>query len=138
MLSKQSDILWVAGLNDPCYPSKMSLGVATLVKGFETKEKVIFSFCDLPLEKTMQDGKSVEELGLISTVYSMIQQLVEHFPPKFDSSNDFGLERFTPLNGNTSTLDVALKLFEDLILLCPRSIIFFVDGIERLDNHKGQ
>ena len=99
---------------------------------------MIFNFCDLSLEKTLQDGKSGEELGLISMVYSMIQQLIEHLPPQFDSFNDFGLKRFTPLDGNASTLDLALKLFRDLIPLCPRSIIFIVDGIQRLDNRKGQ
>ena len=137
--SEKSEILWVAGPNDHCYPSKMSAIAATMVKLFaEAKPMVVFHFCDLPSPRTIQAGQSVEEIGLISMVYSMIQQLIEHVPPQFDSSNDFGLNRFTPLDGNISTLDGALELFRDLITLCLPYIVFIVDGIERLDYHKGQ
>ena len=137
--SDESEVLWVAGTTDDCYPSKMSAIAATMVKLFaEAKPMVIFHFCDLPNPRTIQDGKSVEEIGLISMVYSMIQQLIEHVPPQFDSSNDFSLNRFTPLDGNISTLDDALELFRDLITLCLPYIVFIVDGIERLDYHKGQ
>lgn len=137
--SDKSEVLWVAGTTDHCYPSKMSAIAATMVKLFaETKPMVVFHFCDLPNLRTIRDGKSVEEIGLISMVYSMIQQLIEHVPPQFDSSNDFSLNRFTPLDGNISTLDIALELFRDLITLCLPYIVFIVDGIERLDYHEGQ
>ena len=137
--SDKSEILWVAGPDDHCYPSKMSAIAATMVKLFaEAKPMVIFHFCDLPNLRTIPDGKSIEGIGLISMVYSMIQQLIEHLPPQFDASNDFGLNRFTPLDGNISTLDDALELFRDLITLCLPYIVFIVDGIERLDYRKGQ
>ena len=136
--SNQSEMLWVAGPSDHCYPSKMSAVAATMVKLFaEAKPMVVFNFCDLPSPSTIHDGKSVEEIGLISMVYSMIQQLIEHVPPKFDSSNDFSPNRFTPLNGNVSTLDAALKLFRDLIPLCLPYIVFIIDGIQWLDYRKG-
>ena len=137
--SDKSEILWVAGPDDHCYPSKMSAIAATMVKLFaEAKPMVIFHFCDLPNLRTIPDGKSMEGIGLISMVYSMIQQLIEHLPPQFDASNDFGLNRFTPLDGNISTLDGALELFRDLIPLCLPYIVFIIDGIERLDYRKGQ
>ena len=137
--SDQSEIMWVAGPTDHCYPSKMSAIAAALVKRFtEGKAKVFFNFCGLPSPKTIQDGKSVEEVGLISMVYLMIQQVIEHVPPQFDSPKDFSLKRFTPLDGNVSTLDGALELFRDLIPLCLPYIVFIVDGIEWLDYRKGQ
>ncbi len=137
--SDKSEILWIAGPNEHCYPSKMSAIAATMVELFaEAKPMVVFHFCDLPNPRTIQDGKSMEEIGLISMVYSMIQQLIEHVPPQFDSSIDFGPKRFTPLDGNASTLDGALELFRDLIPLCLPYIVFIVDGIERLDYRKGQ
>lgn len=139
MSSNQSEILWVAGPSDHCRPSNVSPVAATMVKLFaEAKPMVVFNFCDLPRPRTIDDGKSVEEIGLISMVYSMIQQLIEHVPPEFDSSNDFGLKRFTPLNGDVSTLDAALELFGDLIRLCLPYIVFIIDGIQWLDYRKGQ
>ena len=59
--------------------------------------------------------------------------MIDHLPPQFDASNDFGLNRFTPLDGNLSTLDDALELLRDLIPLCLPYIVFVVDGIEWLD-----
>ena len=137
--SDQSEILWVAGPNNHCYPSKMSAIAAALVKRFtEGDGKVFFNFCDPPSPKTIQDGKSVEEVGLISMVYYMIQQLIEHVPLQFDSSNDLSRNRFTPLDGNFGTLDAALELFRDLIPLCQPYNMFIIDGIEWLDYRKGQ
>ena len=72
--SDKSEILLVAGPDDHCYPSKMSAIAATMVKLFaEAKPMVIFHFCDLPNLRTIPDGKSMEGIGLISMVYSMIQ-----------------------------------------------------------------
>ena len=137
--SDQSEILWVAGPYDHCYPSKLSVIAAAMVKLFaEAKPMVVFYFCDLPSSRTIQGGNSVEESGLVSMVYSMIQQLIEHVPPQFDSSSDFSLKRFTPLHGNVSTLDAALELFTDLIPLCLPYIVFIVDGIQWLDYRRGQ
>ena len=137
--SDKTDMLWVAGPYDNCYPSKMSAIAATMVKVVaEAKPMVVFHFCDLPNLRTIPKDKSVEEIGLISMVYSMIQQLIEQIQPQFDSSNDFGLNRLTPLDGNISTLDGALKLLSDLIPHCLPYIVFVVDGIERLDYREGQ
>lgn len=136
--SDKSEILWVAGTTDHCYPSKMSAIAATMGKLFaEAKPMVVFHFCDLPNLRTIRDGRSVEAIGLMSMVYSLIQQLIEHVPPQFDSSNDFGLNRFTPLDGNIGTLDGALELLRDLIPHCLPYIVFIVDGIERLDYREG-
>lgn len=137
--SDQSEILWVAGPNNHCYPSRMSAIASAIIKlSTQAKAKVVISFCDLPSPKTIQDGKSVEEVGLISMVYYMIQQLIEHVPLHFDSSNDLSRRRFTPLDGNVGTLDATLELFRDLIPLCQPYIVFVIDGIEWLDYRKGQ
>ena len=99
---------------------------------------MVCHFCDLPNWRTIPKDKSVEEIGLISMVYSMIEQLIEQGPPQFDSSKDVGLNRFKPLDGNISTLDAALGLMRDLIPLCLPCIVIIIDGIERLDHRKGQ
>ena len=137
--SEESEILWVAGPEHYCYPSKMSAVAATMVALFtEEKPTAVFHFCDLPLPWTVQGGESREEIGLMSMVYSMIQQLIDHVPPRFDSSKDLGLKRFTPLDGNVSTLDGALELLRDLIPLCLPYLVIIIDGIEQLDDWKGQ
>ena len=137
--SGESEILWVAGPEHYCYPSKMSAVAATMVELFtEAKPTAAFHFCDLPCPTTVQVGESREEIGLISMVYSMIQQLMKYVPPRFDSSEDLGLKRFTPLDGNVSTLDGALELLRDLIPLCLPYLVIIIDGIEQLDSWKGQ
>ena len=138
--SEKSEMLWVAGPYNKCYPTKMSAIAATMVKLFADEEEatVVCHFCDLPNWRTIPKDKSVEEIGLISMVYSMIEQLIEQGPPQFDSSKDFGLNRFKPLDGNISTLDAALGLMRDLIPLCLPCIIFVVDGIQRLDYRNQQ
>ncbi|KAK0514347.1 hypothetical protein JMJ35_002964 [Cladonia borealis] len=134
--SGKSGILWVVGPNDNRYPSKMSANVAEMVKLFQPMP--VFHFCELPNPRTTQDGKSVEEIGLVSMVYSIIQQLIEYLPPQNYTSKDFSLNRFTSLDGTVSTLNAALELMRDLMSVCLPWVIFIVDGIERLDYGQGQ
>ena len=137
--SDKSDVLWVAGPYESRYPSKMSAIAATMVKVVaQAKPMVVFHFCYSPNLRTIPTDKSIEEMGLISMVYSMIQQLIEQIQPQFDSSNDFSLNRFTSLDGNINTLDGALELLSDLVPHCLPYIVFIVDGIEQLDYRKGQ
>ena len=137
--SDASEMLWIAGPTDHRYPSKMSAIAATIIRLFaEAEPMVVFHFCDLPRDGELEDGITSEEVGVVSLVYSVIQQLVCHVRPEFESAVDFSEQRFAALNGNIERLANALTLLKDLVPLCLPYIVFVIDGLERLDYSKGR
>ena len=137
--SDRSETLWICGPSDPRYPSGMSTIAATVIRLFAKSEPtVIFHFCDLPSQGELRSGVTVEEQGVISLVYSLIQQLVLHLQPTFKSDVDFSEHRFASLSGSIESVSKALKLVKDLVPFCLPYIIFVNDGLERLDYDVGQ
>ena len=129
-----SELLWIAGPTEHRYPSKMSSVATTVVELYNQAEPTtVFHLCELPDSMASEDSRTKEEVGLINLVYSMVQQLVCHVEPQFDSSTDFSAQRFASLDGTFDTLGLALELLKDLIPFCLPYIVFVIDGLERLD-----
>jgi hypothetical protein len=73
-----------------------------------------------------------EERSLISTLYSLIHQLIR----QRDFSGramDFRASRIQELDGTISTWDKGISICSDLLLYAPSPLLVIVDGIERLE-----
>jgi hypothetical protein len=52
--------------------------------------------------------------GLISGIYTLISQLVDHLPGELESSKDFADSRFECLEGSMDSLPAAIHFLDDI------------------------
>ncbi|KAH0542493.1 hypothetical protein FGG08_003089 [Glutinoglossum americanum] len=134
--TRASRTLWIQGSRETRYPSAASTIASGLIEaGVRANTQIVFHFCELPEGET---ACSVEVIGVISLLYSLIRQLVRYFDGEVHTDVDLSEARFRLLDGSEESFGVGLKLFQDLLNLAPRFLFVIVDGVDRVDYGEGR
>jgi hypothetical protein len=100
------------------------------------KLPVISYFCSLPRQDELRTGNTREEQALISLIYALVRQLIEHLPIQFSSEFDFGTERLALLDGTSESWKSATELLRDLVEAVPKPLFCIIDGFQLLNSWK--
>lgn len=127
--ASESRTVWLYGPANARTPSEISLTSAYVVSMMESMKVPIIAHRCQPQES--------ETVALISMIYSLVLQLVWLLPDEFSSDRRFDGSRFAVLDGSMNSLETALILFEDLLAQAPRILVCVLDGIQVIEDGKG-
>jgi hypothetical protein len=119
-------LLRIGGPADTKYPSGTSEISASVVKtAYRFKLATLYVSCN-----SLPQGK---EKSIVSTLYSLTNQLINQVNPLDTGVFNFSTARFQDLDGTVETWDKAISIFSDLLVYAPSPLFIVFDNIERLD-----
>lgn len=109
---------------------------AVVAAAWQVETPLLTAFCKRPSPEELRPSMSTEQIGLISIVYRLIQQLLQ-FKGAVNSlainKTDLGA-----LNGETSSWDVSLKLLRTLLRNVPDGTFCAIDNLNVLESGSGK
>lgn len=138
--SSTSNILWIDGppIIADDLDNEISLIAATVVSMADRSSVPVMSyFCELRRRELLRPGvNSMEMQGFLAMVYSLLRQMIETLMPVIEvdpNEVDLSPERFARLDGTINTWSEVVKLFRDLVPLCPARVFVVIDGLHWVD-----
>jgi hypothetical protein len=119
-------LLRLGGPAETKYPSIASEISASVVKtAYKFKIATLYVSCN-----SLPKGK---EKSIVSTLYSLTNQLISLVNPLDTGVFNFSTARFQDLDGTAETWGKAISIFSDLLIYAPSPLFIVFDNIERLD-----
>ena len=133
-----SQSLWIQGSFQAPTPSQYTLLSAYIISIAQRASVPIISyFCqhDVEPHTCSNDKRScVSQSGMISMIYTLINQLSSLIPDDFRSHSDFSSTSFQSLDGTDSSIPHAISLLRNLLSVGPYMLFCVVDGLQTLEN----
>lgn len=126
-----SQTLWVSSPDtSQQFSTSRAAAMSTVVAAWQSEMPVISHFCERPRFAEIPEDRTVEEVGMIGLVYSLIIQLLEFNVEndKFETSK----EVLKSLNGLDESWPVALALLSELLEATPHLSLCVIDGLHDL------
>ena len=128
--------LWIGSpSSSPGFSGSRAAALTAVVTAWDSEMPVISHFCGRPYFGDLAEGCTVEEVGLIGLVYSLVAQLLQ-FNVK-DDNFQVSEERFAQLNGSRASWPGALLLFKELLRTTPHVTRCVIDGLNGLSSSDG-
>lgn len=135
--SGDSRFLWIEGPGeDPGNEALSELGKQICRSAYEARIPVVSFFRRDHYRPQPQLSTSVQQDGLISLLYSLIQNFINLLPSQFIVTARLARDRFQELDGSFSSVQAALGVLESLMELAPPALICVIDGMERLEDRE--
>lgn len=124
-------ILWITSpVSARDFPGSRAAALVALVAAWESGIPIISHFCARPYHGDLSQGRSVEKVGLIGLIYSLVIQLLQ-FNVKDDTFRA-SKDAFDKLDGTDGSWPDALALLRDLLQSTPQLQRCIIDGLNDL------
>lgn len=132
-------LLWLGGpfFEGPDSSNPLTLLASKIIDLMDEHHlSVVSYFCQI---RRTDENTASETQELVALMYTLIRQLIELLPPRFDSDKDLSQERFDCLSGTLDSWTEALDVFEDVLELVPGPTVYcIIDGLDVLDYRRIQ
>ncbi|KAI1803968.1 hypothetical protein F4811DRAFT_522373 [Daldinia bambusicola] len=125
-------MLWISSPYEPRgVTSAHASALAVVSTAWQVKAPVISHFCQRPRQDELRSGMSMEQVGLMGLVYSLISQLLQF--SKDEDVLNVGEDTFKMLDGTKQSWDTSLKMLE--VLLTHAIVLKYcvIDGLNWLE-----
>ncbi|KAI0891984.1 hypothetical protein F4806DRAFT_481308 [Annulohypoxylon nitens] len=124
--------LWISSPYEPAgVTSARASALAVVAAAWQAKAPIISHFCKRPRHDELRSGMSVEQVGLMGMVYSLICQLLQ-----FSRSEDtlrISKDSLEALNQERGSWNFALEVLEMLLQQTPVLTYCVIDGLNDLE-----
>jgi len=129
----QSRLLWISSPLETgeAISEARAAALATVAAAWQAKAPVISFFCMRAKLNQLRAGMSVEQLGLLSLVYSFIHQLLQFRGPR--DSDTIKKEDLYSLDGKPGSWSISLSILEALLDQTPVVTFCVLDGLHTLE-----
>ncbi|KAI1439530.1 purine and uridine phosphorylase [Annulohypoxylon stygium] len=128
-----SELLWIQEHIGPDIISSISKGILALT------QKANLPVAAWQYIHASAPGGDVSNYTTLSPMMlSLIQQIIQSLPSEFESSIDFGPERFRKLDGSHESVEHATRLLKDLLQLVDQPFIIVIEGLQMIEREKDQ
>jgi hypothetical protein len=114
--------------------SAKAAALAVVSAAWQAETPLISHFCQRSQRNGMQ-AMSIEQVGLIGLVYSMISQLLQFGGP--EDELDINEEALAALNGEEDSWDASLEVLRALLDRTPKLMFCVIDGLNELELRSG-
>lgn len=84
-------------------------------------------------ERLRPSNTTLEVQALLCLAYSLVRQMIEILPPKFETYIDLSVTRFAKLDGTESSWADVISVLRDLVALMPDKLCCVIDGLHWID-----
>lgn len=116
-------------------PGSRAAALTTVATAWDSEMPIISHFCAIPYHGDVPGDRTVEEVGLIGLVYSLVLQLLQ-FNVEADRFHTTR-EQLTALDGSNTSWPDALAMFKYLLQTTPQVTRCVVDGLNELSYSDG-
>ena len=132
-----SRTLWISSPDGPTdMTSAQAAALAVCAAAWQAKTPLISHFCERPQRDQLRTGMSIEQVGLIGLVYSLLSQLLQ-FRQAEDTVN-LTKENLEALNGETGSWEASLATLKALLDSTPVRSYCVIDGLNDLELGGGE
>ena len=130
----ESRMLWVKGVHEEQYPSSASAIAAKVISvALKLQIPTVFFFCNVADQSNYPKEYDMRfESTFVDCVYSPIRQLISVLAPYVEGTRGLEKARFVELDGSFESLDTAIELLKELLMIVPRTLIVVIDGLDRI------
>lgn len=137
MAEGTSHTLWISSPPDPAGTTSAQAAALVVVAGaWQAETPLISHFCQRRQDR-VPEGMSIEQVGLVGLVYSLIFQLLQFNGPD-DDPLAVSEESFTALNGGKESWDASLEVLQALLVRTPVVMYCVIDGLNDLEWGDGE
>ena len=133
--------LWITSPYEPggvAVPGSRAAAMATVAAAWQAETAIISSFCKRPHYDQLRPGLSIEQVGLLSLVYSFIRQLLQfNRADDYAKENEIQDEDFDALNGEVSSWNTSLEILTALLRHTPVVTFCVIDGLNDYERGDG-
>lgn len=130
--AETSQILWVCGPSDARNEfSATGSSLVVMNAAMRIEEPFISHFCSLPRLNEREEGKKVQNAGLIGLMYSLIYQLLQFNVE--DDCWELSSGQLEKLDGSEESWPKGILLLDELLSHTPRLSYCIINGINRLE-----
>lgn len=115
--------------------SARASAMAVVAAAWHAKAPIISYFCKRPQQDELRAGMSIEQVGLMSLIYSLIYQLLQF--SRTDDTLDISEESLKQLNGEMISWETGLEVLETLLDQTPVLTYCVIDGLNDLELGNG-
>ncbi|KAK3350268.1 hypothetical protein B0T25DRAFT_263212 [Lasiosphaeria hispida] len=128
-----SRTLWISSPDDPSdgIPSAQAAAMAVVSAAWQAETPIISHFCQRPRRDKTREGMTIEQVGLLGLVYSLISQLLQFSGD--DDQLDVSEDCFGVLNGKKESWDAALQVLQALLSRTPVLMFCVIDSLNSLE-----
>lgn len=127
-----SRILWISSPHEvDCVTSARAAALAVVSAAWQAETPVISHFCRRQQRHMLRPGMSIEQVGLLGLVYSLIGQLLQ-----FGETEDelaIGEETLDALDGRRESWGPSLAVLQELLVHTPMLTFCVIDGLNELE-----
>ena len=128
--------LWVSSPSDPAgMTSARAAALAVVAAAWQAETPLISHFCQRQWDK-VRAGMSIEQVGLMGLVYSLIYQLLEFSGA--EDELDVSKESLAALNGGKESWSASLAALRSLLDRTPVLMYCVIDGLNDLEWGNGE
>lgn len=132
-----SRTLWVSS---PYDPGKMTSGraaaLSVVATAWQAESPLISHFCQRPRQHEVRPGMTIEQVGLVGLVYSLIHQMLQF--SEDDDQLDINEASLAALKGTPETWAESLEVLRALLDRTPLIMFCVIDGLNDLEWGSGR
>jgi hypothetical protein len=133
--NQSSRSLWISSPYESKATTTGSLAaaLATMAAAWQAETPMISHFCKRPYINQLRSGLSIEQVGLISLVYSLIRQLLQF--DRLETGLDLEEIQVDAFDGNIDSWDTSLKALRALLnhSEAPQLLFCVIEGLNELE-----
>ncbi|KAI0101139.1 hypothetical protein F4814DRAFT_432368 [Daldinia grandis] len=125
-------MLWISSPYEPgAMTSAHASALAVVAAAWQAKAPLISHFCQRPRRDELRADMSIEQVGLMGLVYSLVSQLLQF--NQDEAILNTGEDTFSKLNGEKQSWDTSLEALE--VLLSHTTVLKYcvIDGLNELE-----
>lgn len=137
LLNKKSHNLWISAPHEPdSTSSARAAAIGIVSSAWQAELPILSHFCKRPPHNAVPKSTTIEEVGLLGLVYSLIRQLLQFKVP--ETTMDLSETRFKLLSGDPmSSWDEACNILQELLEQTPAIRYCVIDGLNDLEWSRG-
>ncbi|RYC65181.1 hypothetical protein CHU98_g1062 [Xylaria longipes] len=129
--------LWISSPSDVVgITSARAAALAVVASAWQAETPLISHFCQRLQPNKVRPGMSIEQVGLIGVVYSLIHQLLQ-FSEDMEELN-VSVESLAALDGRSESWGASLEVLGALLDHTPQQMYCVVDGVNDLEFGNGK
>lgn len=127
----QLPVLWISSpAASRGMPSSRAAAMIAAATAWKSEMSIISHFCERPSYSSVPQGQTVEQVGMIGLVYSLVIQLLQFNVEKDVFS--FPEDKFQKLDGADDSWPDALLLLQELLRVTPQLQGCIIDGLNNM------
>ncbi|OAK94708.1 hypothetical protein IQ06DRAFT_381858 [Phaeosphaeriaceae sp. SRC1lsM3a] len=136
--NSRSRTLWISSPYEPgiAVPSCRAAVMTAIATAWQAEAPIISHSCSRPSTKHLRLGMNVEQIGLISLVYSFIRQLLQfnNIVDDIETNND----GYNTLSGDVTSWEPGLSCLRRLLNKTPVVTFCVIENLNELESNQGR